>query len=599
MSNFMASQDARLSKFEADFKQQPDRIAGALPSDTVNNPKLNVNSTSPVLSAQEDLLISAISMCLVVLCTFTITETTWENLMEKADDGFFLGYSLVAKLFRDLIISPDEQTSRFTIANDHPGLNKHDDSESVENLELLRIKSLPSLNLSVMLNLHQQSYHHHLKYSAGITTRSRIRDSKAASAHECLYVNFLSDFKPKKLIEAMEEEGWIIAMQKELNQFERNKVWTLVPIPHGKTIIGTNESSSQQQPKLTLASNVHFECEDGHIAFNNSIALSDSKILLYNDMLQFYQTVTFAPLPQKEMVRVTLATLGLVDENNPEISSTDFFDSSPLRIRYFSAKWRNLMLYIVKCLGGNQGSHDLEQVIDTQPAEETVATADTTLSLDASESAVEQGNQLKHVQETIVDEEVRESGIKSLGDVPLDAFGRADVNLDADESPFCWFCIYTTQITKNSNFDKLCELGHGTFGTVYHEKWRGNNVAIKRINDTCFAGKASEQEHLGELIGVGQKWAALWSMESHCKKMKLQCVCVCVLMFILLVVRFHELKDEGYEIDQDSKLITVFSALNYCDQAGADLWSGHVWHVPHMKLAAMIFLSRVASFPVF
>ncbi|GKB14208.1 transmembrane 9 superfamily member 9-like protein [Tanacetum coccineum] len=33
-----------------------------------------------------------------------------------------------------------------------------------------------------------------------------------------------------------------------------------------------------------------------------------------------------------------------------------------------------------------------------------------------------------------------------------------------------------------------------------------------------------------------------------------------------LVVRYHEVKDEGYEIDQDSKLIDVFSALNYCDQ---------------------------------
>ncbi|GJW55653.1 MAK10-like protein [Tanacetum coccineum] len=63
VSNFMASQDVRLSKFEADFKQQQskmtnkintvlkaitDRMAGALPSDTVKNPKLNVNSTSPV-----------------------------------------------------------------------------------------------------------------------------------------------------------------------------------------------------------------------------------------------------------------------------------------------------------------------------------------------------------------------------------------------------------------------------------------------------------------------------------------------------------------------------------------------------------------------
>ncbi|GJT47480.1 hypothetical protein Tco_0956195 [Tanacetum coccineum] len=62
VSNFMASQDARLSKSEADFKQQQgemtnkidiilkaitDRIMGALPSDTVKNPKLNFNPTSP------------------------------------------------------------------------------------------------------------------------------------------------------------------------------------------------------------------------------------------------------------------------------------------------------------------------------------------------------------------------------------------------------------------------------------------------------------------------------------------------------------------------------------------------------------------------
>ncbi|GKC49096.1 MAK10-like protein [Tanacetum coccineum] len=63
----MAYQDARLSKFESDFKQQQsemtnkidtvlkaitDQMAGALPSDTVKNPKLNVNSTSPVSQLQ-------------------------------------------------------------------------------------------------------------------------------------------------------------------------------------------------------------------------------------------------------------------------------------------------------------------------------------------------------------------------------------------------------------------------------------------------------------------------------------------------------------------------------------------------------------------
>ena len=35
-----------------------------------------------------------------------------------------------------------------------------------------------------------------------------------------------------------------------------------------------------------------------------------------------------------------------------------------------------------------------------------------------------------------------------------------------------------------------------------------------------------------------------------------------------LVVRSHEVKDEGYEVEANGKLITVFSAPNYCDQMG-------------------------------
>ncbi|XP_011033492.1 PREDICTED: uncharacterized protein LOC105131960 isoform X3 [Populus euphratica] len=52
------------------------------------------------------------------------------------------------------------------------------------------------------------------------------------------------------------------------------------------------------------------------------------------------------------------------------------------------------------------------------------------------------------------------------------------------------------QIIKNSDLEQLRELGSGTFGTVYHGKWRGTDVAIKRINDRCFAGKPSEQERM-------------------------------------------------------------------------------------------------------
>ncbi|KAK8595716.1 hypothetical protein V6N13_000411 [Hibiscus sabdariffa] len=52
------------------------------------------------------------------------------------------------------------------------------------------------------------------------------------------------------------------------------------------------------------------------------------------------------------------------------------------------------------------------------------------------------------------------------------------------------------QIIKDSDLEELWEIGSGTFGTVYHGKWRGTDVAIKRINDRCFAGKPSEQERM-------------------------------------------------------------------------------------------------------
>nr|GEU99083.1 MAK10-like protein [Tanacetum cinerariifolium] len=67
VSDFTASQDARLFKFKVDIKQQQsemnrkidtvlkaitDRLAGALPSDMVKNPKLNINTTTLVLSAR-------------------------------------------------------------------------------------------------------------------------------------------------------------------------------------------------------------------------------------------------------------------------------------------------------------------------------------------------------------------------------------------------------------------------------------------------------------------------------------------------------------------------------------------------------------------
>ncbi|XP_042427742.1 uncharacterized protein LOC122015114 isoform X2 [Zingiber officinale] len=54
--------------------------------------------------------------------------------------------------------------------------------------------------------------------------------------------------------------------------------------------------------------------------------------------------------------------------------------------------------------------------------------------------------------------------------------------------------LINVQIIKNEDLEELRELGSGTYGTVYHGKWRGTDVAIKRIKKSCFTGRSPEQE---------------------------------------------------------------------------------------------------------
>ncbi|KAJ6880181.1 serine/threonine-protein phosphatase 5 isoform X1 [Populus alba x Populus x berolinensis] len=77
-----------------------------------------------------------------------------------------------------------------------------------------------------------------------------------------------------------------------------------------------------------------------------------------------------------------------------------------------------------------------------------------------------------------------------------------------------------------------------------------------------------------------------------------------------LVVRSHEVKDEGYEIEHDGKLITVFSAPNYCDQMGnkgafirfeaPDLKPNIVTFsaVPHPNVKPMAYANNFLRMPV-
>ncbi|GJZ27153.1 putative ribonuclease H-like domain-containing protein [Tanacetum coccineum] len=93
--------------------------------------------------------------------------------------------------------------------------------------------------------------------TSAVQTRSKVNKSSEAHAfvsyvqkqrrtnhkdfHHCLFACFLSQHEPKKILEALEDDVGVDAMQEELLQFEIQKVWILVDLPYGKKAIGTKQ----------------------------------------------------------------------------------------------------------------------------------------------------------------------------------------------------------------------------------------------------------------------------------------------------------------------------------------------------------------------
>jgi hypothetical protein len=65
----------------------------------------------------------------------------------------------------------------------------------------------------------------------GVTTRSRV-------AHFCEHYSFVSSIEPYRVEDALRDSDWVLAMQEELNNFTRNEVWHLFPLPN-QNIVGT------------------------------------------------------------------------------------------------------------------------------------------------------------------------------------------------------------------------------------------------------------------------------------------------------------------------------------------------------------------------
>ena len=67
--------------------------------------------------------------------------------------------------------------------------------------------------------------------NTGVQTRSKLKNF-------CAFYAFLSDIELKNVHEALVDYDWVLDMQEELHQFERNKGWHLLPQPNDKSLIG-------------------------------------------------------------------------------------------------------------------------------------------------------------------------------------------------------------------------------------------------------------------------------------------------------------------------------------------------------------------------
>ena len=123
---------------------------------------------------------------------------------------------------------------------------------------------------------------------------SQILPSRTRSGMEtlCAMECFVSLQEPKNVKDALLDPDWVKAMQEELEEFERNKVWTLVPKPHDvKSVIGT---------RWVFRNKV----DDQGIVIRNKARLVAQG---YNQQEGIDYDETYAPVARLEAIRLLIA----------------------------------------------------------------------------------------------------------------------------------------------------------------------------------------------------------------------------------------------------------------------------------------------------
>ncbi|KAH9671187.1 Integrase catalytic domain-containing protein [Citrus sinensis] len=224
-------------------------------------------------------------------CFVLNTKDNLGKFDPKSDVGIFLGYSNSSKAYRvynkrTLVV---EESMHVTFDE-----SNHSSTEKVvvdDNAEEEQQEEASNDNQEDAPHGIQEEHHEETNAeqnegdpSRGVTTRSSLRNT-------CEHAAFISQIEPKSFANAENDESWIMTMQEELNQFERNNVWELVPNPEHQSIICT---------KWVFRNKMD---ESGVVVRNKAKLVAQG----YNQEEGIDFDETFAPVARLESIRMLLA----------------------------------------------------------------------------------------------------------------------------------------------------------------------------------------------------------------------------------------------------------------------------------------------------
>nr|GEU48730.1 integrase, catalytic region, zinc finger, CCHC-type, peptidase aspartic, catalytic [Tanacetum cinerariifolium] len=184
-----------------------------------------------------------IQNCLIIHKRF---DKTPYELMNKRKPNIKFVYVFECRCY--LLNDYDDVGKLKSISNDMiPNVGEASTSHNVFNkcLEDAYFDASTSFHDPSNVHIFDQPYPHEKKWTKDHPLYKIICDLKSSVRikgqleNSCLFSCLLSSIEPANVAEALRDADWVSAMQDELDQSARLKVWRLVPQPKGKTIIKT------------------------------------------------------------------------------------------------------------------------------------------------------------------------------------------------------------------------------------------------------------------------------------------------------------------------------------------------------------------------